>query len=165
MKLKKANNWITLVANIGIVAGLVFLAYETHQNTVQLRAEASYSINEALSVLNSGLYNDPVLSDIVVRGEQSLASLNPTERKQFVAFQFDRLNLGIHVMALEKDGLFEVHFPYIDFLEQEYRRNPGLQEFLILIEDSWAGPQELYEKLRLKTDAPPAGGASTPDPL
>lgn len=152
MKLKKINSWITLIANLGIVGGLVFLGYETQQNTVQLRAEASYSINEALSTLNSAIYNDPVLADIVVRGEKQLSSLNPTEQQQFIVFQFDRINLAIHVEALEKDGLSEIHFPYVDFLVQEFQRKPGLQQFLVLVEDEWVGARELYERLRTKNE-------------
>jgi len=152
VKLKKINSWITLIANLGIVGGLVFLGYETQQNTVQLRAEASYSINEALSTLNSAIYNDPVLADIVVRGEKQLSSLNPTEQQQFIVFQFDRINLAIHVEALEKDGLSEIHFPYVDFLVQEFQRKPGLQQFLVLVEDEWVGARELYERLRTKNE-------------
>ena len=148
MKIKKINRWITFVANFGVIGGLIFLGYETQQNTLQLRAEASYSINEALSMINSSISNDPVLAEIVVRGEQSMSSLNPTERKQFIAHEFDRVNLAIHVMALENDGLSEIHFPYVEFLADQFHRSPGLQEFLILVEDTWKGSKELYDLLR-----------------
>ena len=142
---------ITLITNLGIIGGLLFLGYEIQQNTIQLRAEASYSINEGLSMLNSGIYSDPVLADILGRGEKDLSSLNPTEQRQFVAYQFDRINLGIHVLALESEGVSEVHFPYVDFLEREFHKHPGLQQFLDLIKDDWAGSRDLYE--RLKKDA------------
>ena len=33
MDAKKANQWLTLVANIGVVAGIIFLAIEIRQNT------------------------------------------------------------------------------------------------------------------------------------
>ena len=148
MNLEKTNQWLTFLANFGVIGGLLFLGYETQQNTLQLRAEASYSINEALSMVNSSIANDAVLADIVVRGEQSLSSLNPTERKQFMAHEFDRVNLAIHVMALENDGLSEIHFPYVEFLADQYHRAPGLQEFLIDVEDTWKGSKELYDLLR-----------------
>ncbi len=152
MKFTKENSLITLIAIIGVVGVLVLLGYEVQQNTTQLRAESSYSINEALSMLNSAVYNDPDLSDILARGEKDLSSLNPTERRQFFAYQFDRINLGIHILALEKDGLSEIHFPYVDFLVRQFHKHPGLQEFLVLIEDDWAGSRELYERLRTKND-------------
>ncbi len=64
MKLTEINPWLTLVANVGVVGGLVFLAFEVQQSTTQLRADSSYSVNEALSMLNAAVYNDPILADI-----------------------------------------------------------------------------------------------------
>ncbi len=152
MKTKKIKLWITLIANLGVVGGLVFVGYEVQQNTTQIRAEASYSINEALSVLNSAIYNDPVFADIVVRGEKEFFSLNPTEQRQFNAYQYDRLNLARHVLTLEDQGLAQVHFPYVDRLVKDFHRNPGLQEFLVFIEDERVGEPELYERLRTRDE-------------
>ena len=148
MKNEKLNNWLSLIANFGVIAGLVFLGFEIRQNTTQLRSEASYSINEALSLLNAGIYNDPVFANIKVRGESDFASLNPTERSQFIAFQFDRINLAIHYQALKEEGLTDIHFPYDEFLINEFHRNPGLQQFLVVVEDTWLGAPELYDALR-----------------
>ena len=35
---------ITLIANLGVIAGLIFLAYEIRQNTAQMPAEAACMI-------------------------------------------------------------------------------------------------------------------------
>ena len=40
MKLIKINHWLTLAANLGVIAGLVFLAIEIRQNTNIAKAEA-----------------------------------------------------------------------------------------------------------------------------
>ncbi len=152
MKTKKVKLWITLIANLGVVGGLVFVGFEVQQNTTQIRAEASYSINEALSNLNSAIYNDPVFADIVVRGDKKFSSLNPTERRQFNAYQYDRLNLARHVLTLEDQGLSQVHFPYLDRLVKDFHRSPGLQEFLVFIEDERVGDPELFERLRIRDE-------------
>jgi hypothetical protein len=152
VKTKKINKWITLIANLGVVGGLVFVGFEVQQNTTQIRAEASYSINESLSNLNSAIYNDSVFADIVVRGEERLSSLSPTEQRQFNAYQYDRINLAIYVLDLEDDGLAQLHFPYVDRLAQDFSRSPGLQEFLVLVEDEWVGHPELYERLRKRDE-------------
>ena len=148
MKAKKVNKWITLVANLGVVGGLVFVGLEVQQNTTQIRAEASYSINEALSNLNSAIYNDPIFADIVLRGEENISSLSLVEQRQFNAYQYDRINLAIYVLDLEADGLSQIHFPYVDRLAQDFHGSSGLQEFLNLVEDDWVGHPELYERLR-----------------
>ena len=128
------------------------MGLQVQQNTTQIRADASNSINEALSVINSALYNDPVFADIVVRGEKSYLSLTETEQRQFEAFQYDRVNLATHILTLEDDGLTQVHFPYVDRLAQDFHRSSGLQEFLISIEDDWVGNRELYERLRMRDE-------------
>jgi len=152
VKTKKIKLWITLIANLGVVGGLVFVGFEVQQNTTQIRAEASYSINEALSNLNSAIYNDPVFADIVVRGDKKFSSLNPRERRQFNAYQYDRINLARHISILEDEGLSEVHFPYHDRLVMDFHRSPGLQEFLVFVDDEWVGDREFYERLRTRDE-------------
>lgn len=45
------NWWLTLLANVGVLGGLVFVGLEIRQNTSQLRTEASYSITESVNEL------------------------------------------------------------------------------------------------------------------
>ena len=37
----KLNQWLTLVANLGVVAGIIFLAYEIQQNTNAMTTETT----------------------------------------------------------------------------------------------------------------------------
>jgi hypothetical protein len=147
MKPKKLNAWLTLVANFGVIAGLIFLGYEIRQNTTQLRAEALYSINEAISTLNAGIYNDAVLADIKVRGEADFSSLNQIEREQFSMYQFDRINLAELYLSLKDEGLTDIHFPFDQFLIRDFRSKPGLQQFLKYVDEEWEGSRYLYDQL------------------
>jgi hypothetical protein len=147
MKPKKLNAWLTLVANFGVIAGLIFLGYEIRQNTTQLRAEALYSINEAISTLNAGVYNDAILADIKVRGEADFSSLNQIEREQFIMYQFDRINLAELYLALKDEGLTDIHFPFDQFLIRDFRSKPGLQQFLKYVDEDWEGSRYLYDQM------------------
>ena len=147
MKPKKLNAWLTLVANFGVIAGLIFLGYEIRQNTTQLRAEALYSINEAISTLNAGVYNDAVLADIKVRGEADFSSLNQIEREQFSMYQFDRINLAELYLSLKDEGLTDIHFPFDQFLIRDFRSKPGLQQFLKYVDEDWEGSRYLYDQM------------------
>ena len=147
MKPKKLNAWLTLVANFGVIAGLIFLGYEIRQNTTQLRAEALYSINEAISTLNAGVYNDAVLADIKVRGEADFSSLNQIEREQFSMYQFDRINLAELYLSLKDEGLTDIHFPFVQFLIRDFRSKPGLQQFLKYVDEDWEGSRYLYDQM------------------
>jgi len=142
--MEKINRWLTLGANLVVIVGIIFLTMQIKQNTLQLRTNASYTINQSLSVLNSSEYNNSELADINMRGEQSLSSLNPIELRQFYSFQWDRLNLAIHILKMEDDGLSNLLFPYVDFLVQEFHTKPGLQEFILSVKDTWVGDKTLY---------------------
>ncbi|MBC2838872.1 hypothetical protein [Robiginitalea sp. SC105] len=140
---------ISVLANVAVLGGLIFLAYETRQNTTQLRAAASYSFTEALYNLNSSVYDNQQLAGIITRGEQDLVLLDSIELVQFVAYQLDRVNLAIHMKVLESEGVVDVQFPYDEFLIQEFHRKPGLQQFMVMMEGKWVGASELYKELRL----------------
>ena len=43
MNVDAANRWITLVANVGVIAGIVFLAFQIRQNNELLSVQASYT--------------------------------------------------------------------------------------------------------------------------
>ena len=150
IKFDKVSSWFTLVANLGVVAGLIFLGYETKQNTAQLRSQASYSINEGISQMNAGVYNDANLARIVLRGEKDYEALDSIDRVQFEAYQYDRINMALHILVLEEEGISNVHFPFHEFLIQEFHRKPGLQEFLSSIQESWSGSKDYYDRLLLK---------------
>jgi hypothetical protein len=51
MNLDSLNKWLTLSANAGVIAGIVFLAIEISQNTIAIRAEIyqtrSYEVADA----------------------------------------------------------------------------------------------------------------------
>ena len=149
MKLKNVNEWLTLTANLGVVAGLVFLALQVRQNTQQLRIQASYSINEGLDMMNSGIYNHQDLAEIVLQGEKDYHSLEPVEGLRFEAFQWSRINLAEHILDLEKNGVPDVHIEYVKFLEDEFGSSSGLQTWFssVLEQDRWAGSDALKERL------------------
>ncbi len=61
MKPEALNKWLTLGANIGVVAGLVFLAVEINQNTRATIAAASEEVtNQSLDYFALGLDNEVI---------------------------------------------------------------------------------------------------------
>jgi hypothetical protein len=53
MDLNKANQWLTLAANLGVIAGIIFLGLEVRQNTQAQLAESRQQMMEAdLSILS-----------------------------------------------------------------------------------------------------------------
>ena len=147
MMREKLNWWLSFAANVGVIGGLIFLGYEVRQNTSQMRLEAAYSINESLEVLNSDYYHDATLVEIMQRGAEDLTSLNPVEYAQFAAYQYTRLNLADYILAMEKEGVANVHIGYVEFTVRGFRSSPGLREWVATIEDTWVGSDELFALL------------------
>lgn len=58
MRTEQLNSWLTLAANLAVLAGIIFLAIEISQNTDMMRTQinqsrAELAMNEAESVYNS----------------------------------------------------------------------------------------------------------------
>jgi hypothetical protein len=80
MKKIDLNQSISILANLGVIVGLIFLTYEVRQNTAQMRADAGYSINEAVDALNSSIYQDKDFAALLLRAEQTFNELEPVDQ-------------------------------------------------------------------------------------
>jgi len=72
MNSSKINDWLTLIANVAVVGGIVFLAIEISQNNELLRSESRQTLvaNDVTS-LNANLENADVFAKLVSEGELS----------------------------------------------------------------------------------------------
>lgn len=83
MKLDKLNQWLVLAANIGVLAGVIFLSIEIRQNTLAIRGTAiqtaaAHSRDEMFVIAQ-----DPELSRIAVMGSASPFDLDPADAFRF----------------------------------------------------------------------------------
>jgi hypothetical protein len=143
----RTDRWLSLLANLAVLGGLVFVGLEIRQNTSQLRTDASYSITAAVNDLNAGLYSDPGLTDLVLRGEADLGALNATERARFDAYQFSRINIAEYVEDLEMEGVSNLSFRYTEFIVREFQTKPGLRSFIREHQNTYVGSPDLLARL------------------
>ena len=61
MKLDQLNKWLTLAANIGVIAGIVFLAIEIRQNTQSLQVNAYQQLISQIDSMARLRLQDPDL--------------------------------------------------------------------------------------------------------
>ena len=102
------NKWLTLVANIGVVAGIVFLAIELQQNTDMMRAQTRQAISESSNIINTVISNDMEIAQVIAKGirgdlEQSLTA----EWGVFQAFVKIQLTNPENELYQYEQGLFE----------------------------------------------------------
>jgi hypothetical protein len=147
MNRENLNWWLSLITNVGVLFGLLFVGYEISQNTVQLRAESSYSITESVNALNAGLYSDPELSEILIKGTEDREALNSVEQSRFDSYQFARLNIAEYVLDLEHEGVSDLNFRYVDWIVRQFNEEPGLRAFIREHENTYVGSKELLDRL------------------
>ena len=72
MTSSKVNEWLTLIANIAVVGGIVFLAAEIRQNNELLRSDSRQALvaNDLLS-LTAGVENADVYVKLISNEEMS----------------------------------------------------------------------------------------------
>ena len=68
----KINDWLTFIANVAVVGGIIFLAIELHQNNELLRSESRQTLvaNDVTS-LTSNIDNADVFAKLVSAGDLS----------------------------------------------------------------------------------------------
>ena len=88
------NKWLTLIANVGVLTGLMLVAYEINQTRSQLLLSASAdSTNDYIQAMQV-LAQDVDLSELLYRAELSYDELDAFEKWR-ISIYFD----GFFVMA------------------------------------------------------------------
>ena len=68
----KLNSWLTLGANVGVIIGLLLLAYEINQATKATEAAASDSVVDGFNALAITVMSDPQVARIFYQGGNDL---------------------------------------------------------------------------------------------
>ena len=84
MNLNKLNQWLTLSANFGVIAGIIFLAVEIQQNNELLEAQSRFNHKETRANQLGEFKTNPELSRIYVKAENG-ETLTPIEQVQLDA--------------------------------------------------------------------------------
>jgi hypothetical protein len=92
MNLDNLNKWLTLAANVGVVAGLVFLVVEVQQNTNIARSSAYRESTQDMADWRALIASNPELTyiwDAYLRGRaDSLDELESARLRQLLANAF-----------------------------------------------------------------------------
>lgn len=72
MNSSKVNEWLTLIANVAVVGGIIFLAIEIRQNTELLRSESRQAlVTNDVASLAANFQNADVFAKLVSDSEMS----------------------------------------------------------------------------------------------
>jgi len=104
MQFDRVNRWLTLVANFGVVIGLVFVALEikTSTNTNRIAIQQGYASNWML--INSQVAGDGELAGIIEK-VYSGSTLTPVEERRMKRFIRMRVSHALAQLGLYDNGI------------------------------------------------------------
>jgi hypothetical protein len=85
MKKIDAGQTISILANLGVIAGIIFLAVELRQNTTATQLMASGSASAYIRDLNNMLAENGELAALIIKADES-DSLSRTENLRMASF-------------------------------------------------------------------------------
>jgi hypothetical protein len=136
--MSKLNDRLTLVANLSVVIGIVFLAVQVRQNTRAIQSQTRDAITEKQMEYAGWIATDSQLADVFRRGQEDWLQLEPTERVMFALLLGAMLREGENSHYQYERGLFS---------ESEYEARwvrwerlvaqPGVQQY-------WSSQRDVF---------------------
>lgn len=81
----RLSRWLTLGANIGVLAGIIFLGFEFRQNTVATELEAASNFQSNFSEIELFIAGNPEFAELLTKGRESEA-LTETDQLRLSVF-------------------------------------------------------------------------------
>jgi len=109
--MERLNQWLALIGNVGVIAGIIFLAYEIQANTNAVRSATYQAFNDSsFSWADSRIENAVMVARIENRG--GLDELTPEELVfwrglMFKSFTIMESNYLHHRAGTMEDDVFE----------------------------------------------------------
>jgi hypothetical protein len=70
LRFDKVNQWLTLVANFAVIAGIIFLGIELQQNNKLLQAEAISSVMDTRMIRQDQVIENDSLSELISKNRK-----------------------------------------------------------------------------------------------
>jgi hypothetical protein len=155
MKMEKLNQWLTLLANVGVIAGIAFLGFEIRQNTEMIESQTRDSITEKQIAVFEWWATSTDNNRIRTLGDNLELDINSPEAGQYSWMIAGNLRLWENEWYQYKRGLFEeeefeprlniwkklVNTPGIIYVWENGQREAFSPEFAVLIDSLIEHPQ------------------------
>ena len=106
MNADKINKWLALIANVAVVAGIVFLALELNQNSRMMKTQTRNAITE--SILNFQFNAETSgLRGVAAKANNDMSSLTPEEAGKVAQLYVSNLRLWENIHYQYRNGVFE----------------------------------------------------------
>ena len=130
--MEKLNQWLTLIANLGVLIGIVFLSLEISQSNRIAISEAGTELQAIRLELNKAAWENTDVAELMVKLRDIEPGLTPVEEYKALSFAYMRINQAISINISFDNG-----FITEDSLQRNIRgelsvirRLPGLIPYL-----------------------------------
>ena len=139
MKKIDIENRIQLLANIGVVIGIGFLAYELRQNTLSTEVAAADNFVQTVQSFNDSIIGNSEVAELFVKAQRDI-ELTEAERLQLVLLQSNILRVWNRTYYLYGQGILDEPLWHVQSNEIALTLNAfrGLREF-------WLENREVYD--------------------
>ncbi len=83
MDMDATNRWLTLLANVGVIVGLVFLALQIRQSTEVARSSVDMEVTTIGADFHLRVAENPALARVVMIGRVDPSALSDEEKVQY----------------------------------------------------------------------------------
>jgi hypothetical protein len=105
MDAERLNLWLSLVANIGVIAGIVFLVIEIQQSNRIAVASTEIAIRNTLASGNQLKYVDGDFANLIVKIGEEGADLSPADEWRISQYIVELLNVGLAIETAHANGM------------------------------------------------------------
>jgi len=105
MDMNRANRWLTIGANVGVLAGILFLAAEIQQSNRIAIASTEIDVRNSFAAINESIYSDSDIAELIVRSAESDAELTPVEEYRVFVFVLRLLNAWLAIETAYANGM------------------------------------------------------------
>lgn len=139
-KKETLDRWLTWLANVGVIAGIVFLAIEIRQNTEMVRAQTRDNIADKQLTLFEWFAASPENIRVRVAGDQNALAPGSAEEAQYGWMIAGNFRLWENEWYQYQQGLFEPEEfePRINMWRAMTRNSPRMQAVWSFQRDSYS---------------------------
>lgn len=129
MHADQLNKWLALVANLGVIAGIVFLAFEIRQSNRIAIATSEIALRQTYGALSESVMESPEMAEVLFKAKSPDATLSGAERVMGEFYIARELNTWRAVERAHANGMASSTSldAAIDDIRLIFREYPGLR--------------------------------------
>lgn len=105
MDTEKLNKWLALLANIGVLVGIIFLALEIRQSNRIALATTEISVRDQFNINNELVLANDTVAELLVKAYDADADFSDVEIAKLYGYWYAHVNTWMSIEIAYKNGM------------------------------------------------------------